>query len=77
MITDVPEAIPVTTPLVVPIEAIDVLPLVHVPPVMASLNVVVFPTQTEVAPVIGAVGLTTTVLVAEVASPQASVAVTV
>lgn len=52
-ITDVPAEIPVTTPVVGSIVALDVLLLVHVPPVTELLNVVVLPTQTAGVPVIG------------------------
>ena len=48
---DVPEVIPVTTPLAELIVAF-VLLIDHVPPVVASPKVVEEPTQTEVVPVI-------------------------
>ena len=43
--------------------AIDVLALLHVPPVMALLSVVIVPWQMDVVPVIDATGLTVTVAV--------------
>ena len=46
-----PTATPVTIPLEEPTVAIPVLPLLHVPPVVASLNVVVAPVQADAAPV--------------------------
>src|ERR1043166_8504132 len=49
----VPAATPVTTPDDEPTVAIAVLVLVHRPPVTASDNAVVRPTQTEVVPVMG------------------------
>ena len=48
----VPPDMPVTTPEPLPTVAIVVLLLVHVPPPVASLNVVVKPTHTDVIPVI-------------------------
>ena len=74
---DVPAETPVTTPVVDPAAAIAVLLLAHVPPVMASLRVIVLPVQTVLGPVTGATGFTVMVLVVEVTSPHASVAVTV
>lgn len=56
----VPGASPVTIPLVIPIVAIDGLLLVHVPPGVALLSVVVV--QIEVEPVIGDTGLTVKVI---------------
>jgi hypothetical protein len=49
----VPPAIPVTMPEDAPIVATVVPPLVHVPPDVASLNVIVLPWQTVPTPVIG------------------------
>ena len=60
VIADVPPVTPVTTPVVEPIVAIVVVPLVHVPPVVASVNVVVSPWQTLAVPDIPA-GLAFTV----------------
>jgi len=40
---DVPEPTPVTTPVLLTIVATLVVPLVHVPPVMPSANVIVDP----------------------------------
>lgn len=59
----VPPAIPVTMPLELPIEAADVLLLLHVPPGTPFVNVLVLPAQKAVAPVIGIVGFTVTVVV--------------
>jgi hypothetical protein len=47
---DVPPATPVTTPVVDTTVAIVVVPLVQVPPLVASVNVVVSPWQTLVVP---------------------------
>lgn len=52
MITGVPDATPVTTPLDEPTVACAVLLLVHVPPAILLLNVVVWPTHTVGVPVI-------------------------
>ena len=49
-----PEVTPVTVPEVAPIVATPVLLLVHVPPEVASVNVVGNPTQTFVVPPIAA-----------------------
>ena len=55
----VPTLIPPTTPEAGFMVAIDVAPLVHVPPATASASVVFAPTQTVVVPVMTAgVGLT-------------------
>lgn len=54
MITGLPDATPVTIPEPVPTVAKPVLLLVHVPPLVASLNVVVRPAQTFTVPVIDA-----------------------
>ena len=63
-IVAVPTATPVTTPVVYPTVAFDVLLLVHVPPVTASLRLVVAPTQMLVTPLTGpGAGLTVTVVV--------------
>jgi len=51
--SDVPVATPVTTPDVDPIVATLVVVLDHLPPVDASLSVVVDPTHTLSVPVIG------------------------
>jgi len=58
-----PADTPVTNPVVEPIVAIAEGLMVHVPPVAASDSVVVAPTHTPVAPVIGDMGLTLNVLV--------------
>jgi hypothetical protein len=47
-----PAVTPVTTPVVV-IEATPALELVHTPPEVVEVSVVVLPTQTEDVPVIG------------------------
>ncbi len=49
MIKDVPEAIPVTLPVPL-IVATEVVPLAHVPPVLASVNVIAEPAQTGTEP---------------------------
>jgi hypothetical protein len=66
--TEVPVAIPKTTPLAEPIVATDVLLLLQVPPVTASLRVVVAPAHKEVVPVM-AVGTGLTVIVVVTAQP--------
>jgi 1,4-dihydroxy-2-naphthoate octaprenyltransferase len=48
----VPAATPVTTPVAAPTVAILVAPLLHVPPVVRSLSVVLAPAQTTRVPVI-------------------------
>ena len=50
---DVPGLTPVTTPEADPTVAIVVVPLVHVPPLVALLKVVVLPTHIVMTPVIG------------------------
>ncbi len=50
MITDVPAATPDTTPLPEPTVDTDVVPLLHVPPAVALLSVVVSPAQTLFVP---------------------------
>ena len=60
-----PAATPVTMPLVDPIVARVVLPLSHVPPPMASVNVIVEPMHTDVGPAMGASALIVSVLVAK------------
>ncbi len=55
----------VTKPLLVPIVATPVLPLIHVPPVVPSFNVVVDPPRhSPVLPLIASMGLTVTMAVA-------------
>ena len=64
----VPPVLPVTTPVTVFTVATVVLLLLHAPPVVPLLNVVVRPEQTEVIPDIAVGnGLTVTVVVVEVA----------
>ena len=53
----VPGDTPVTTPVVEPTVATDVVPLVQVPPVVASANVIVEPAHTDVGPVMLAGGV--------------------
>ena len=48
---DVPDDTPVTIPVEAPTVATPVLPLVHVPPLVPSLSVVVKPAQTIAVPV--------------------------
>ena len=74
---EVPADTPVTTPELF-IVATAALLLLHVPPVVASLNVVEFPIQTLVVPVIAATvgkGFTVTVVVALLVQPLTSAAV--
>ena len=52
----VPPDIPAAVPDKAPIVAMEALPLVHVPPVVASLSVVVLPWQTVFVPVIAGGG---------------------
>ncbi len=64
--TVVPDETPVTIPELVPTVATAVLVLLHVPPVTASLSVVVDPTQMVVVPAMGpggAVIITVTTMV--------------
>jgi hypothetical protein len=57
---------PVNSPEVKPMDAITVLLLAHVPPVVASVNVVVAPAQMLVVPTIfEGVGFTVTVVLVE------------
>ena len=58
--TVVPAVAPVTIPVVAPTPAMVVMALDHEPPAVASVNVIVPPTQTEPAPDM-AVGLARTV----------------
>lgn len=53
MISEVPMAIPVTMPDDEPMVATDVVPLSQVPPVLTENSVIVAPTQTADAPVMG------------------------
>jgi hypothetical protein len=65
VIIGLPAATPVTIPLLVPIVARVTLLLVHVPPAVASVSVVVKPTHTLAVPLIDAgSGLTVTTAVA-------------
>ena len=64
--------LPVSNPVAEPMVATDVLLLLHVPPVVASINVVVAPAQIVVAPVI-APGSGFTVIVVVVGQPTTEV----
>jgi len=70
VIVVVPAAIPVAIPEEIPIVAIVVELLDHMPPVVASLRVVVLPIQTLVLPVMGGGG-GVTVTIAVIAQPVA------
>ena len=59
---------PLTMP-VVPTVAIVVAPLLHVPPIVASLNVVLLPSHIAAIPVIGCNGFTVTIVDAEQPRP--------
>ena len=73
-----PDATPTTLPLLLPTVAKEVLLLLQVPPVEASLSVIAKPTQTDVGPVMATgSGFTVTVLVATAVIPFPSVTVTV
>jgi hypothetical protein len=63
VIDEDPAASPLTTPVANPMDAMDVLLLLQVPPVVASLRVMLFPWQTTDGPVMGESGKTTTLLV--------------
>ena len=58
-----PDAIPVTIPVVSPTVATPVVPLAHVPPATASPSVVVLPTHTCKVPVIAESAFTVTIAV--------------
>jgi hypothetical protein len=64
----VPSAIAATMPLDAPTVAIEVLPLAHVPPVVALPNVIFAPTHTGVEPVM-AEGCALTVTTVDVLQP--------
>ena len=77
MITAVPPDTPVTTPVLIPMVATEVLPLVQLPPVVEQESVVVLPTQIgDVPPVIVTV-LIPTVVEATALQPPVPVIVTV
>ena len=62
---DVPAVTPVTIPLDDPIVATAVLPLLHAPPEVPLVNVVVLPMHTEsVPPILAGSAYTVTILVA-------------
>lgn len=67
-----PADTPVSTPVLAPIVATPVEPLVHVPPPVASVSVLVAPTQTVVPPLIAA-GTAFIVAVAVARHPVANV----
>lgn len=71
MITVLPPDTDVTTPDDGPMVATPVLPLLHVPPAVALLSVVVLPLHRVSVPVIGVVVLT--VIVVVVVHPAAEV----
>lgn len=77
MIAAVPAITPVTTPDIEPTVAIVGAPLLHVPPVTASLSVVVAPAHMLALPVITDGGITDNVVVVvhPVANPQIIVTV--
>lgn len=50
----VPIELPVTSPVLLPTVATPTVPLVHVPPVVALLSVVIEPTHTVAVPVMAA-----------------------
>lgn len=60
-----PPATPDMTPVAASAVAIPVLLLLHVPPAVASLNVVLWPAHTAGVPVTAATGFTDTVVVTE------------
>lgn len=66
-------AVPAETPVTIPVEptvATDVLPLLHVPPLVASLRVVTSPAQTTIVPVIDeGAGLTVILCVTKLVHP--------
>ena len=64
----VPALTPVTNPVLEPIVAMPVLPLLHVPPVVALARVDVVPAHIAVAPVIAA-GSGFTVIIVVVIQP--------
>lgn len=69
---------PFTSPLTIPTVAIDELPLVHVPVVLASVRFVVSPTHTCSVPVMtGGAGVTVTIVVAVQPVPAVNVIVAV
>ena len=69
---DVPTETPYTDPLTEAAVAMAVLPLDHVPPAVRQLKVLVFVTQTDVLPVMGA-GEPATVTVTDVRQPVGNV----
>ena len=66
---EVPEATPLTTPVDDPTVATEVVLLLQVPPVVASVSVLVKPTHIDGVPVIGLIGLIVAIAVA-LALPQ-------
>lgn len=69
MILAVPAVIPVAMPVDAPIVAMAVLPLLHVPPGVALLRVVVLPWQMVLVPVMAG-GEASTVNVIELVQPD-------
>ena len=69
---EVPAATAATTPEALPIVATDVVPLLHVPPEVVLLNVVLPPTQADNTPVI-AEGAELTVKTALTEQPEDNV----
>ena len=74
MIIAVPADTPVSTPDELPIVATDSVPLVHVPPVIVSVNVIDIPTHIDGVPAINdGGGLTVTTMVVLSVVPAQSV----
>ncbi len=77
-IVTVPAPTPVTNPVPVSADAIDVFPLVQLPPVTEFDNVIVLPSQTEEGPdIVAGAAFTVTTLVAGVPHPLSYVMVAV
>jgi hypothetical protein len=70
VILAVPAATPVAIPVAPSIVAVLVLPLLHVPPAVASVNVIVEPAQTEPVPSAGTAWVTVTTAVAVQPAPR-------
>jgi len=68
----VPRATPLTTPVVLPMVAMAVVVLIHVPPATASPSVIVAPTHTADGPVMAA-GIVYTATVVLTLQPVARV----
>ena len=65
----VPPETPVTTPVEAVTVATELLLVVHVPPVVALLNVMLLPWHTEAGPVMGVSRVTVSVVVAVQPAP--------